>query len=160
LQLVKEETEEDEEPILKFCEIGQRVKQVEAAEVELTDHINDLIVQCGEKIEDLRLDRQKVQKDSQQPKRQAPSNRRLRSKEQKGMQIYVKTLTGKTITVEVDPNNTVEDLKYMIHDSEGYGVESQRLIFEGKQLEDGRTLRDYNIQDESLVHLILRIRGC
>ena len=74
-------------------------------------------------------------------------------------QIYIKTLTGKTITLRVTSWSMLAEVKHLIQNKEGIPPDQMRLVFDGKQLEDGRTLRDYKIQPKSTLHLIMRLRG-
>lgn len=75
------------------------------------------------------------------------------------MQLLVKTLAGKTITVDVEEGDTVEQLKQKINEKEGIPVDQQRLIFGGKQLESERMLTDYGVTAGATMHLVLRLRG-
>ena len=77
-----------------------------------------------------------------------------------GFSVHVKQLTGKTLTIMIGAENTIEDLKLIIYHHDKITVDQQRLIFEGKQLEDGRTVSSYNIVTSSTVHMILRLGGC
>jgi len=74
-------------------------------------------------------------------------------------QIFIKTLQGKNITLDVNDDDTIDSIKKKITEIEGIPVEQMRLVFNGKQLEDANTIRDYGIEGDSTVHLVLRLRG-
>jgi ubiquitin len=76
-----------------------------------------------------------------------------------GMQLFVKTLTGKTVSIEVEEGESIEDVKAKIAEKEGIPPEQQRLIFGGQQLQDAKTLQDYDVGDDATLHLVLRLRG-
>lgn len=75
------------------------------------------------------------------------------------MQLFVKTLTGKTVSIEVEEGECIEDVKAKIAEKEGIPPEQQRLIFGGQQLQDAKTLEDYDVGDDATLHLVLRLRG-
>ena len=81
-------------------------------------------------------------------------------KVENGFLVYVKQMTGKTLAIMIGAENTIYELKLIVQHDDGIPPDQQRLIFEGKQLEDGRTVSDYGIVPESTVHLVLRLTGC
>lgn len=75
------------------------------------------------------------------------------------MQVFVKTFSGKTLTMEVEPDESIESVKNKLQDKEGIPPNQQRILFGGKQLDARKTISDYDIENESTMHLVLRLRG-
>lgn len=96
-----------------------------------------------------------LSKDAHASQCSRPTHARFRG----GQQLQVKTLSGKTLTIEVEPTESIESIKQKIADQEGVEESTQRLIFGGKQLENGKTLQDYDVGEDATVHLVLRLRG-
>ena len=75
------------------------------------------------------------------------------------MQLFINTVIGKTIIIDVEPSDSIQIIKIKIQEKEGIRFTHQRLIFAGRQLEDEKTVQDYNIQKDSTIHLVLRLNG-
>lgn len=95
----------------------------------------------------------------QQPHRPSFNTMHMIQSTRGGMQLFVKTLTGKTVSIEVEEGESIEDVKAKIAEKEGIPPEQQRLIFGGQQLQDAKTLQDYDVGDDATLHLVLRLRG-
>jgi ubiquitin len=75
------------------------------------------------------------------------------------MHLFVKTLTGKTITLEVEPDDLIESVKSKLQDKEGVPLDQQKLIFKGNELQSDTKLYDYNVKNESVIHMVLGLKG-